>query len=146
MKIINWFRGDYGFLSNFYPCKIVIGNLTFWSTESAYQALKCTEYADMVQFCKLGPDEAKYRARELKRAGKCKPNWEDMSLEIMEDLIRVKFSVHQDLKQKLLDTGDAELIEGNNWGDVFWGQCNGVGENHLGKILMKIREELRRNI
>lgn len=143
MKTINEFRGEYYFLSNFYPCKIVIGNLTFGSTEAAYQALKCRDYTDMVQFCNLDPATSKRLARELKRAGKCKPNWNDLSLEVMEDLIRVKFNVHQDLKQKLLDTGDAELIEGNYWKDHFWGVCNGVGENHLGKILMKVREELR---
>lgn len=52
------------------------------------------------------------------------------------------------LKKKLLETGDAELIEGNYWHDNTWGQCycprckNKIGENHLGKLLMKIRESL----
>lgn len=145
MKVIDWFRGEYAFLSNFYPCKIKVEDLTFGSIEAAYQALKCKDYTDMVQFCNLSPKEAKYRARVLKEAGKCRSNWDDLSLDVMENLIRMKFTMHQDLKQKLLDTGDAELIEGNYWKDYFWGVCNGVGENHLGKILMKIREELRSN-
>jgi hypothetical protein len=47
------------------------------------------------------------------------------------------------LKQLLLATGDKELIEGNTWGDTFWGVCNGIGQNHLGKILMAKRTELK---
>ena len=62
-------------------------------------------------------------------------------LGITEDVIRQKFN-NPELKEKLIATGDAELIEGNPWGDTFWGVCEGKGENHLGKILMKIRSEL----
>ena len=59
-------------------------------------------------------------------------------LDVMRDLVVQKFS--DPLLQSLLETtGDEELIEGNHWGDVFWGVCKGVGENHLGKILMKVR-------
>ena len=61
----------------------------------------------------------------------------------MEDICRAKFTQNEELKKKLIDTGDATLIEGNTWNDTFWGVCNGVGENNLGKILMKIREELK---
>jgi predicted NAD-dependent protein-ADP-ribosyltransferase YbiA (DUF1768 family) len=59
----------------------------------------------------------------------------------MEDLSRQKFS-HPELRQKLLDTGSCTLVEGNTWGDTFWGVCDGVGENHLGKLLMTIRADL----
>jgi predicted NAD-dependent protein-ADP-ribosyltransferase YbiA (DUF1768 family) len=62
----------------------------------------------------------------------------------MRDLIRIKFS-KDPLKSRLLNTGDSELIEGNWWGDKFWGvdERTGVGKNNLGKILMEIREELK---
>lgn len=50
---------------------------------------------------------------------------------------------HSDLRKKLLATGDAELVENNTCGDVFWGICDGVGENHLGKILMLVRDRLK---
>lgn len=59
----------------------------------------------------------------------------------MEDLLREKFQ-RKDLKQKLLDTGDAELIEGNTWGDTYWGMVGNKGHNHLGRLLMKVREEI----
>ncbi len=54
-----------------------------------------------------------------------------------------KFTRHFDLREKLLATGDRKLVEGNTWGDTFWGVCRGNGKNHLGKILMKIRAELQ---
>lgn len=60
----------------------------------------------------------------------------------MEDIVRDKFTRNEDLKAMLLATGDEGLIEGNWWGDTFWGECKGQGENHLGRILMKIRREL----
>lgn len=59
----------------------------------------------------------------------------------MEDLLRLKFS-NREVANLLILTGDEELIEGNWWGDKFWGIYNGEGENHLGKLLMKIRGEL----
>jgi predicted NAD-dependent protein-ADP-ribosyltransferase YbiA (DUF1768 family) len=57
--------------------------------------------------------------------------------------VRYKFTHDAKLRQKLLATGDAILEEGNDWGDQVWGVVNGVGKNRLGKILMKVREELR---
>jgi predicted NAD-dependent protein-ADP-ribosyltransferase YbiA (DUF1768 family) len=60
----------------------------------------------------------------------------------MEDLVRLKFTTHPDLCERLLTTGDAELIEGNSWNDTFWGVCRGKGRNELGKVLMKVRSEL----
>ena len=62
----------------------------------------------------------------------------------MAALIAQKFDKGE-LALALKYTGDAELIEGNNWGDTFWGVCNGVGENHLGKLLMARRAQLRGN-
>ena len=58
----------------------------------------------------------------------------------MYSLVWEKFSTHEHLRNLLLETGDQELIEGNTWGDTYWGTCNGVGENHFGKFLMNIRD------
>ena len=60
----------------------------------------------------------------------------------MRDLLRQKFA-REPLRSQLLATGEAKLIEGNHWGDTFWGVCRGQGENHLGMLLMKAREEIR---
>ena len=70
-------------------------------------------------------------------------DWEKVKLQVMEDLLQQKFK-HPDLRAKLIATYPEELIEKNTWNDTFWGQCKGKGENHLGKLLMKIREELIR--
>ena len=85
-----------------------------------------------------------------KRAGrrvKLRKDWEEVKLRIMEEVVRAKFLQHPDLANKLIDTGDEELIEGNCWNDRFWGVDirTGIGENNLGKILMKVRSELYSN-
>ena len=74
-----------------------------------------------------------------------RPDWESVKIDFMRYLVWNKFSTHEDLKLRLLDTADAELIEGNNWGDAFWGVCNGRGQNWLGRILMETREKLRQS-
>ena len=68
-------------------------------------------------------------------------DWSFHKLGIMREIVRKKF-LHKNLADRLLDTWDAELIEGNNWGDQYWGVCRGQGQNHLGRILMDIRESL----
>lgn len=61
----------------------------------------------------------------------------------MEELLVIKFSGKDPfLTRALMATGNAELVEGNTWNDTFWGICNGTGENHLGKLLMKVRANL----
>ena len=71
-------------------------------------------------------------------------DWTDeLALKIMEEVVLAKFNAHEDLARKLIETSPSELIEGNTWGDTFWGQCRGTGHNHLGKILMKVRQSVR---
>ena len=72
-------------------------------------------------------------------------DWEEVKDELMEEILRSKFAQHTELKEKLLATGDAVLIEGNSWNDRYWGVDikSGAGKNHLGKILMKVREDLQ---
>ena len=75
------------------------------------------------------------------------PNWEYRKLIVMKNLVYLKFAENEDLKQKLLSTGNEYIEEGNWWGDTYWGVCtnkkyNHVGENQLGKILMEVRQML----
>jgi ribA/ribD-fused uncharacterized protein len=137
------FAGPYRFLSNFWPCKIVAKNgLTFRSTEAAYQAAKCRYPEEMASFTTLDAGASK----KLGRTITIRPDWDDIKLTVMRRLVEQKFSPGTELAQKLLDTGDHELVEGNTWFDRFWGQCPlGVGENWLGKILMERRTQLREN-
>jgi hypothetical protein len=68
-------------------------------------------------------------------------DWEDIRLEVMLNLLRQKFAPGSELRTKLETTTPHELVEGNTWGDTFWGVCNGVGQNNLGRLLMQVRDE-----
>lgn len=108
--------------------------------EHAYAAAKCKTERDreFIRKCST-PGEAKRLARQVP----IREDWDDIRLGVMYELVKEKFSRHKDLRDKLLATGQFPLIEGNRWGDTFWGVCRGVGENNLGKILMRVRDELR---
>lgn len=135
---IDRFWGDYRWLSNFWPCQIELG-ITYASVEHAYQAHKAQGVLDHLYVATSATaGEAKRRGQALE----LRPDWDGIKLDLMERCLRLKFAPGSELAQRLLDTGDAELIEGNSWGDVFWGVCGGVGQNHLGRLLMQIRTEL----
>lgn len=141
MNKINSFRNEYFFLSNFYNCIVEIEGIKFNNAEAAFQAMKCEEKSDREIFRNLSALEAK----RLGRRANLRPNWNLLRMKYMKEIILDKFSRNPELKEKLLATGNAELIEGNTWNDKFWGVniYTGVGENHLGKILMEVRKELR---
>lgn len=137
---ITLFKDDNRFLSNFYPCSIVLDGVDYPSVEHAFQAAKTRDLGIRMTMRGLGtPGKAKRFGRTIE----LREDWGSVKLEVMEKLVRYKFTNDWYLAERLLKTGDAKLIEGNWWGDTFWGVCMGEGENHLGKILMKVREELR---
>ena len=140
MRTENGFKVEpYTFLSNMERCRVLMYNQWYTSVESAYQASKCADPADRVQFQNLNP----YAAKKLGRHVRMRSDFDTVKLQFMEELLRRKFSnVNPELKQKLIATGDLELVEVNTWGDTFYGECNGKGENHLGKLLMKVRKDL----
>ena len=137
--MIDKFEGRYAFLSNFFEAPVKFHGLRFRNNEAAFQSMKTS---DREQFVNLRANEAKRLGRKVK----LREDWESVKDNIMYEIVVEKFKQNQDLKFKLLDTGDAELVEGNWWNDTYWGVCEGVGENKLGKILMKVREELRNEI
>ena len=140
-NVINSFRGEYFFLSNFYSCKVVYENIRFPSVEHAFQAAKTLDIESRIALS-CAPTAA--AAKKGGRAVKLRPDWESVKVQVMLDCLREKFK-NPALRQKLIDTCDSELIEGNNHGDRFWGQVNGEGKNMLGKLLMQVRKELIRN-
>ena len=140
--MINRFTGNYYFLSNFYSAPIVYEGITFLNNEAAFQSQKCVKEKDREKFCNLNPSEAK----KLGRRVVLRQDWEKEKTRIMYEICYAKFTQNPDLKELLLNTGNEELIEGNNWGDMIWGCVDGIGENRLGKILMKVRKELRNNV
>jgi ribA/ribD-fused uncharacterized protein len=139
---IGQFQGQYRFLSNFYPAVVEFEGITYPSVEHAYQSGKTLDMNERRRIAAIKePAEAKRAGRALNPQ---RPDWEQVKFEVMETCIRYKFTHDPLLRDKLLATGDATLEEGNTWGDRIWGTVDGVGENRLGKILMKVRGELRR--
>ena len=141
IAIIDSFRGKYYFLSNFFPAEVTYNGLTYQNNEAAFQAQKTYSKEERIEFTTLEPRDAKRRGRRVR----LRKDWEQVKDRVMEEIVRAKFSQNEELKEQLLATGDAQLVEGNRWNDRYWGVDirSGVGENHLGKILMKVRSELR---
>lgn len=137
-NIIDKFRGDYFFLSNFAPCHVYYNGKKFRTVEHAFQAAKCLtdEEQDIFRFVET-PAEAKQWGKTVK----LRPDWENVKTDIMKDLLRQKFhnTIYRD---QLIATGGTKLVEGNNHRDTFWGVCRGVGKNILGELLMEVRTEL----
>ena len=138
---IDSFKGEYFFLSNFYPAKIKYNGIQYLNNEAAFQAQKCTTMEDRIKFSYLNPSDAKKLGRRII----LRNDWESVKISIMREIVFEKFKQNPHLTEKLLDTGDVYLEEGNNWGDRIWGTVNGVGKNELGKIIMEVREELKIN-
>jgi len=144
--VIDDFKGDFRFLSNFYPSPIIWKNREWPSVEHAYQAAKSLLQFEQDEIRTCGPA---WKAKKLGRKVMMRPDWEENKADVMKELVRRKFQQNDLLRQSLLITEDAILIEGNGWHDNFWGdcgcdKCEGIkGQNMLGKILMEIREELK---
>lgn len=141
MTVIREFKGQYRFLSNFYMVPIEFEGEIYPSSEHAYMAAKTEVFAIRKQIAACAtPAEAKKMGRRIK----LRDGWETMKYNVMLDILRSKFSGSA-MQYKLLLTCDAELVEGNWWGDKIWGVClkTGQGQNLLGKALMQVRKELQ---
>jgi len=137
---ITRFLGENAFLSNFWPVEIVMDGIKFPTLEHAYQAAKAIKREDQTYIANLAtPGKAKYWGKRIKM----RPDWDAIKIETMTVLVALKFKSGSLLATKLVQTGDRELIEGNSWGDTYWGVYNNKGANHLGIILMARRSELR---
>lgn len=145
------FRGEYGFLSNFYKCPIAYKGHTFKCTESAFQSAKCVAPKQIEKLATMDGHDAKKAVRHMTTIPK--EQWNEISINTMFEVNWIKY---QDpiLKEKLLATDGQILMEGNSWHDNFWGSCdcgrckNGdpweqTDKNYLGKTLMYIRFFLR---
>ena len=138
MQAIDSFRGEYGFLSNFHKCRVEFEGMVYPSVEQAFQAAKNPDPKYRSLIAAAG---SPVTAKRMGKKTQLRHDWEEVKEGIMLELLKSKFS-DPALREKLLATGEAELIEGNNHWDRFWGVCKGEGQNKLGKLLMRVREEL----
>lgn len=147
-RFIIFFRGEYFFLSNFYPVPIRYKGIDFPSVEHSFAAAKSTSRTFQKRISQINPRQA-VRAKRYSRNIRLRRNWDKIKIGIMKKLIERKFS-NPEMTLKLLSTGDMNLIEGNFWHDNFWGvcfcpRCKGKPKkNNLGKIIMETRLKLRK--
>lgn len=137
---VKMFRGKYGFLSNMFEAEFEWDGRKYSCSEAAYQSAKSKDSKVRDAFSQMNGVTAKREGKTVALRG----DWEGVKLELMEEIVRAKFTQNPELLKMLIDTGDMELIEGNRWHDKYWGVdlFTGEGENHLGMILMKVRAEL----
>jgi ribA/ribD-fused uncharacterized protein len=130
------FFGEYRFLSNYHKCLVYFDGVLYPSSENAYMAAKTLDVAERTRFVNIEPNEAKALGRQIQ----LRPDWEEVKFDIMKIILCDKFYRNRSIRGKLISTGNAVLTEANHWGDRIWGTDEeGNGENHLGRLLMKIR-------
>jgi ribA/ribD-fused uncharacterized protein len=152
VAVIDRFTGKYECFSNFFEREFTYRGMKCKTLEHPYQALKSSDPKEFAQIMLAEtPGKAKRMGGPRGIIKSFRPDWEDIKYDLMVELVRAKFSQHADLREILLGTGDAILIEGNYhhdniWGDCYCGRlpkCDKAGRNLLGKALMQVREELR---
>lgn len=151
---IEKFDGTHRFLSNFYAyAPVRFEGIDFPTSEHAFQAAKSLDESVRLMFAKFhtSPGWAKRAGREIRPM---RSDWEVSKDGIMLEILRAKFAIPS-LRHALLETGAANLVEGNNWHDVYWGVCDGKcrtphkepeGQNKLGKLLEQVRYEISEEV
>ena len=137
--VINRFKGEFDFLSNRFPCHILWEGLEYRSAQAAFQASKCQYENERKVYAGCSTDKAILKGKDLTPY----MGWEEAQLGIMESILRAKFEQNPSLMQKLADTENCVLLNGNNKQETFWGVdlYSWIGENHLGRIIMNIRDK-----
>jgi len=144
--MITEFDGKYAFLSNFYHAPFTYDGIEYPTNEHFFQAMKTL---DQEERKKIAAAATPGKAKRMGRQVQLREDWEEIKIDIMRLGVSLKFHAHPDLAQKLVETNDAYLIEGNTWCDQIWGSCNCShhknipGRNLLGQILMEEREKLK---
>lgn len=133
--MIKQFSGKYAFLNNAFIHPIKWNGKIYDSAEHIYQSLKTLDGSERE---KIRQSSSPKKAIKIGHQIKLRPLWEEIKFAAMYAVLADKFEDPQ-LKGKLLDTGKEELVYGNDYGDVYWGVCENVGINCLGRILMDIR-------
>jgi ribA/ribD-fused uncharacterized protein len=137
--MIDRFKDEYEFLSNFYPSTINYEGILYPTVEHAFQAAKTLDPTERQKIANLTtPAKAKAAGRKVK----LREGWNEIRTTIMREIIENKFT-DPTLMTLLQNTGENTLVEGNTWNDTFWGVCRGKGQNWLGKILMETREQFK---
>ena len=124
---------------------IPLDERVYKSVEHAYQAAK-SDHQEWKEFCMS--TQSPYDVKRKSHGCVVRSDWNAIKVVVMESLLRQKFNT-EIFRTLLLQTGEQNIQEGNTWGDRFWGvdlrNNPNIGENHLGRLIMKIRNELQDN-
>lgn len=137
-------RKPYGFCSNFAYYSFYLKGKDWKTVEHYFQAQKFagTEYEEEIRLLDY-PRQAKWSGND--RDKPLRPDWEEVKVAIMKEAVKAKFDQNPEIKEALLDSNKAYLLEDAPWDD-FWGSGkNGMGKNMLGLILMDLRDQYRNN-
>ncbi len=137
-------KAPYGCLSNFSAHDVVCRGTTWRTVEHWFQGQKFADYQlrFAIQMAKT-PSEAKKLGRS--REHPLRSDWEEVKLGIMREGLLAKAKQHGPVREVLLGTGDAVIVERSKK-DAFWGNGgDGSGLNHLGRLWMDVRSELTKN-
>jgi ribA/ribD-fused uncharacterized protein len=118
-----------------YPHTIHVNGIEYTCIEAAFQSFKLENREARRQFSRLNGFEAK----KLGRRVQLRPDWNEIKVEVMYRLLKIKFK--GELGEKLKGIS-SPIVEENTWGDTFWGVCRGRGQNQLGILLEQVRDEL----
>lgn len=141
--VIDNFSGDYRFLSNFGLPGFFYMGVWYRTNEHFYQAAKAETFGGAAEIVNAKtPGEAKRLGRQVEM----RADWEVIKDDVMRLGLALKFARGTKAADQLLDTGDRLLIEGNTWGDTYWGVCKSEGLNKLGLMLMHQRSYLRSGV
>jgi ribA/ribD-fused uncharacterized protein len=137
---VEWFRGEFAVFSNFAATPVVLDGVRYPTVEHAFQAAKTLDPAVRAQFLPLTPGQAKALGKRVSL--RTDQEWDTYRFTVMRDLLVQKFSA-EPARSVLLGTGNRLLVENNTWNDRTWGVCRGQGQNHLGRLLMEVRQRLQ---
>lgn len=141
---IHFYTPKFYVLNNFSAHAIEFLGDLYPTCEHAYQALKCADQGGREEIRKArSPLQAKALANETYKAAR-DPDWERKKVTIVEEILRAKLAQHSEAREALRATGDEDIVEDSPT-DYFWGEgADGSGENVLGKLWMKLRDEDQR--
>ena len=133
------FKDEYAFLSNMTICPIEYKGIIYKCTENMYQAFKSNNINERIKISSMNPYESKKYGKTID----IRDDWDVVKDKVMLNALKLKFSKPH--FAKLLIDIKEPIIEDNYWGDIYWGVCRGVGQNKLGKMLEKIKEEIEKD-
>jgi ribA/ribD-fused uncharacterized protein len=136
---------NWGEFSNFYPAEIVVDGREYPTSEHYFQSKKFegTPHEEEIRLT-AGAGQAAIKGRDHRRP--LRKDWEAVKDDVMRVAVRAKFTQHPHLREILLSTGNAEIIEHTSR-DRYWADGgDGRGKNMLGRILMEVRWMLSQNV